>query len=351
MHPVLADRRRLLAYLAVWLLLSGLLALLLAATSVLGPLEAAATALPLGIVYAFVCLSAFWVTRAAPIHAATATRSILSQFGAALLSAGAWLGAGRAWALGLERFELLPGIGAKQAALAPLLLATGVLLFLLSSAVYYLLAAFETSREAERRALQAEIASREAELRALRAQIHPHFLFNSLNSISALVTSNPEEARRLCIRLADFLRRSLAVGSRERIPLGEELALAEDLLAIERVRFGRRLAHEIRADGAVRECPVPPLLLQPLVENAVTHGIAQLLEGGAVRVEAERRGERLFLAVENPREADAPRRGGAGVGLQNVRRRLEAVYGEEAEMRVVPAAGSFRVELRLPAGE
>jgi hypothetical protein len=351
MHPVLADRRRLLAYLSAWLLLSVLLGLLLVATRLLSPLEAAATAVPQGLVYAFICLGAFWVTRAAPLEGVAVTRSLLTQLGAALLSALAWVAAGRLWALALERSELLPGIAAEQAALAPLLLATGVLLFLLSSAFYYLLAAFGASQEAGRRALQAEIASREAELRVLRAQIHPHFLFNSLNSINALVGTDPEAARRLCVRLGDFLRRSLTLGTRERIPLGEELDLAETLLAIEGARFGRRLAHVVRADGAARACAVPPLLLQPLVENAVTHGIAQRLEGGAVRLEAERHGDRLWIAIENPRDADAAARGGAGIGLQNVRRRLDALHSEGAEMRVLPGPDSFRVELRLPVDE
>jgi LytS/YehU family sensor histidine kinase len=134
------------------------------------------------------------------------------------------------------------------------------------------------SQAAERRALQFEISSREAELRALRAQIHPHFLFNSLNSINALIAARPEEARKLCVRLGDFLRASLTLGPREAIPLSQELALAEQLLSIEKVRFGERLSHTTRADDDARACTVPPLLLQPLVENAVTHGIAQRID-------------------------------------------------------------------------
>jgi LytS/YehU family sensor histidine kinase len=95
---------------------------------------------------------------------------------------------------------------------------------------------------------------------------------------------------------------------------------------------------------------VPPLLLQPLVENAVTHGIAQCLEGGTVRLEARRGGERLFLAIENPRDAGAPAGKGTGIGIENVRRRLETLYGREAELRLHPGGNSFRVELDLPAG-
>jgi LytS/YehU family sensor histidine kinase len=152
----------------------------------------------------------------------------------------------------------------------------------------------------------------------------------------------------LCVRLGEFLRRSLTLGSRERIPLAEELDLAEALLSIEKVRFGDRLSSEIRADERTRHCTVPPLVLQPLVENAVTHGIAQMLDGGSVRIEAQQRGDRLLVVVENPRDPDSADPKGAGIGLQNVRRRLAALYRGEADMRVRPEKDSFRVELRLP---
>ena len=260
-----------------------------------------------------------------------------------------WLGAARGWAIALERIELFPGLVAKQAQVGPLMLGLGVALFLLTAALNYLLMAVGASQAAERRALQFEISSREAELRALRAQIHPHFLFNSLNSINALIAAKPEEARRLCIGLADFLRHSLTFGSRETITLAEELALAERLLSIEKVRFGERLSHVVVADDEARSCVVPPLLLQPLVENAVTHGIAERLEGGQIQIEAARDGAFLRIAISNPRDADAPRRPGTGIGLQNVRRRLAALHGDEAELRTVPTDDSFRVELRLPA--
>ena len=223
------------------------------------------------------------------------------------------------------------------------------MLYLFAGALHYLLIAFERSRHAETEALQAQILSREAELRALRAQIQPHFLFNSLNSINALVGSRPEEARRVCVLLADFLRRTLVVGTRERVPFAEELTLVDDLLSIERVRFGDRLRYECVVEEGMREWLVPPLVLQPLVENAVTHGIAQCLDGGTVRLEARRKGDRLFVSIENPRDADAPRRPGTGIGLENVRRRLETTYGRAAEMRARPDPGSFRVELELPA--
>jgi len=347
-HPILAEWRRLSGYLAAWALLGALLAALLVAAAPFAWLEAAVFALPLAVLYGFVGLGSFWVCRVAPLELSRLLRAIGTQLVSAVLSSILWLAAGRGWALALDRYGPFPGLAAKQTEAAPLLLGLGVVLYLLAAALHYLLRALEASQEAERRALELEIASREAELRTLRAQIHPHFLFNSLNSINALIAARPDEARRLCVRLGDFLRRSLTLGSRERIPLAEELDLAEDLLSIEKVRFGDRLAHDARVTDGARECVVPPLLLQPLVENAVTHGIAQMLDGGAIHIEADRRGDRLLIAVENPRDPDSRASRGAGIGLQNVRRRLAALYGDEAEVRVLPGAESFRVELRLP---
>ncbi len=349
MHPILTDWGRFVAYLAAWGLIGSLIAVQLAFAGPFAWVEAFALAVPLALLFGFVGLGAFWVCQAAPLQLSRIVRSLGTQLVAAALSAALWLAAARGFAALLERLDVFPGLGARLLQVAPLLLGLGFALFLLTAALNYLLMAMGASQLAERRALQFEIASREAELRALRAQIHPHFLFNSLNSINALIGARPEEARKLCVRLADFLRASLTFGSREAIPLSEELALAEQLLSIEKVRFGERLSHAIIADDAARACVVPPLLLQPLVENAVTHGIAQRIDGGQVRIEAERRGPELRIVITNPRDADAPGRRGTGIGLQNVRRRLAALHGTDAELEVKATDDAFRVELRLPA--
>jgi LytS/YehU family sensor histidine kinase len=192
------------------------------------------------------------------------------------------------------------------------------------------------------------VLSRDAQLTTLRAQIHPHFLFNALNSINALIAHDPEGARRLCVLLADFLRASLTLGGRKRITLREELEMAERLLSIEKVRFGARLSFEMQVEDGLRDCAIPPMILQPLVENAITHGIAHLLDGGKVVVGARRAGARLEVSVENPRDSAAPRGKGAGVGLTNVRGRLAALYGREGSVRVEEGRGSYRVALELP---
>jgi len=231
------------------------------------------------------------------------------------------------------------------------LFVAGIILYGQSIAVHYVLLAFESARTAERRILESQVTAREAELRALRAQINPHFLFNSLNSISALAGSEPEAARRMCQLLGDFLRSSLALGGRERVAFAEELALAERYLAIEQVRFGARLGVETVVEARARTCLVPPLLIQPLIENAVKHGVADRVEGGVVRIEARRRGGALEVMVENPRDPEAPPRRGHGLGLKNVRQRLEALDPQHARVDVFSEPERFRVQLSLPAVE
>jgi two-component system, LytTR family, sensor histidine kinase AlgZ len=152
----------------------------------------------------------------------------------------------------------------------------------------------------------------------------------------------------MCLLLGDFLRLTLKLGGRDVIPLAEELALVEQFLAIERVRFGARLTVERAIDPSVLDCLVPPLLLQPLVENAVTHGIATLTEGGTMRITAERHPVSVTVVVENPCDPDRPAGRGTSVGLANVKARLATLYDGEANVSVNERDGWFRVELRFP---
>lgn len=349
MHPILADRRLLMVYLGAWVPLAALLTALLAFAVHLSWRDASALALPLAAVAAFLCLAAWYPARAAPRDGAAWPRLALTLGLAALLSSALWLVLGSAWAFLLGRAPSFAGVPARFVEAVPLLFVVGVLLFLLAIAVHSLLGAFETARLAERRALAAQVHAREAELRVLKAQLDPHFLFNSLNSVNALVGSDPPAARRMCLLLAGFLRKSLSLGAQELIPLAEELYLAETYLAIEQVRFGDRLRIETRIAEDTLSLAVPPLLLQPLLENAIRHGIAHRLEGGVVRIEARRRGSQVELEVSNPCDADRPPSAGTGVGLANARGRLEAMFAHQAALAAREEAGEFRVEIVLPA--
>jgi two-component system sensor histidine kinase AlgZ len=152
----------------------------------------------------------------------------------------------------------------------------------------------------------------------------------------------------MCILLAEFLRMTLGLGERSSISLGEELQLLERFLAIEKVRFGSRLEMRENIQEGCRAALLPPLLLQPLIENAVTHGIANLLEGGTVSITARRMDSRLAIVIENTCDLDAAQARRGGLGLPNVRQRLAARYGKESDMRVTAENGTFRVQLSLP---
>jgi two-component system sensor histidine kinase AlgZ len=350
-HPLLAGRLRIVLYLVLW---AGIGALLTGLSVLVAPRPVAHAAIfvgPLTLVYAFACLSAWWVCRSHPLGSAPPWRLGALLAGAALQSAGVFTVAAAGWAALLKSRA---GIGPDRSGILRdlvVMFVAGFVLYAQSIVAHYLALAFESARAVERRLFESRLSAREAELKALRAQLNPHFLFNSLNSISALVGSDPEAARRMCHLLGDFLRTSLALGARARVPLGEELALAEHYLSVEQIRFGQRLAVERDVEVAAERCLVPPLLLQPLVENAVKHGVASRVEGGVVRIAARRRAGRLEVSVENPFDADAPARRGQGLGLENVRRRLEALDADSAGLQVSREEGRFRAALYLPALE
>ena len=349
MHPILARIQRLGLYLLAWIPLAGLLAFVLAASGNLGAGEALAVAAPLALVYAFVCLSAWYPCRMIPLGRTSLARLLLSHAAAAVVSGGLWTLLGRAAASALAELPAFAGFGERFTRALPVLFGMGVLFYLLSVALHYVLLALEASRQAEGRAMEARVLARDAELRALKAQVNPHFLFNSLNSISALTSSDPARARQMCVLLAEFLRCTLGLGEQLSIPLAEELDLVRCFLAVEQVRFGARLNVEEMIEDECRSLLVPPLLLQPLIENAITHGIANLPEGGWIRLEARRSGAGLSIVIENAVDPEAPPRRKNGVGLSNVRKRLEARYGERASLEAGAAGDRYRVLISLPA--
>ena len=352
MHPILARPGYLAAYISIWIPLGALLAGLLALQSVFGWVDASLVAIPLSISFGFLSLSAWYVTGGSPVERTGALRVAVTATAASFLSAALWLLIARAWLSLIASFMERGEIAAAFRLAAPTLFGFGFLLYLLAMAVSYLAAAFAVSRDAERRGLQLQVLAREAELRALRSQLDPHFLFNSLQSISALTSVDPAAARRMCLLLAEFLRETLALGSRDRIALSAELALIRKFLSVEQVRFGDRLQVAIENPGEGADgFPVPPLLLQPLVENAVTHGVAHVLEGGTVRVRAERRVAALSITVDNPCDPDRPAGRGTGLGLRNVRERLARAYGGEAYLTTEERDGRFVVKVEIPSND
>lgn len=349
MHPILGSFRRLGLYLLAWAPLAALLAWLMAVSASVPWRAAIAMSFPLCFLYAFVCLSAWYPCRTSfrdhqrPIkflQSITIQMVVVSVF---------WNICAEVWARALAETDYFPDLVTHLPRIMPLLMGTGVFFYLASVALFYSILSEQSSRELEARAAQAHVFAREAELKALKAQVNPHFLFNSLNSISALTTSDASKAREMCVLLGDFLRRTLGLGEKTAIPLEEELSLIHAFLAVEKIRFGPRIQMEENIDKDALAQLVPPLLLQPLVENAVVHGVAGLVEGGEIRLDAHCRDGNLSITVANDFDPDAPPRRKGGVGLANVRQRLEARYGDRATFAAKAETGRFCVAITFPA--
>lgn len=205
--------------------------------------------------------------------------------------------------------------------------------------------------------LREESSRREAlraQLSALQARTNPHFLYNSLNTVASLIEENPRLAEEMLERLSQLFRYALEGSRALRVPLGRELAAVQDYLEIESLRFGDRLRFAIETDPSLAECAVPPLVLQPLVENAVLHGVSRRREGGRVDVRAERDADAIALSVED----DGPGLGGSNhsgsqTSLEELRERLRLLYGDAASLDAGTRGptGGCRVRVRLPLSD
>jgi two-component system, LytTR family, sensor histidine kinase AlgZ len=337
MHPLFRSGKVGL-YLLVWAPIAYVVSLILVSQGRFSWIASIAIAAPLCLIYAFVCLSAWYPCQALPLRAEQLPRLILAHLSSAIFAGLLWTGLAR-----------LLGAGAINPVL-PSIFAMGLVLYLLAVSVDYVVLAVESSRRAQAREAEARLLAGEAELRALKAQINPHFLFNSLNSISALTTADPGKAREMCVLLSAFLRQTLGLRDKAVIPLEEELSLVRSYLGIEKVRFGARLQYEEDVEAACANVPVPPLLLQPLVENGIIHGIAQQTESGSIRIAARMSASgEITIVVENSIDPDARATPRTGFGLTSVRKRLFAFYGEQAGFDAGPHDALFRVAMRLPA--
>jgi len=349
MHPILGQLRRLLAYLLAWIPFAAILVYLLAVPGGLTWIEASVVGIPLTLLYAFMCLSAWYSCRGTPLERSSGLQFALTHFIAAIILSGLWVLSAKALGHVLSKFPWFSDLEPRLSHSFPLLFGTGVLLYLLAVAFFYVFLAVQQSREAKEREMKAGVLARDAELRALKAQVNPHFLFNSLNSISALTSSDPAKAREMCVLLGDFLRRTLGLGEKSAIPLEEELSLIRSFLAVEKVRFGSRIQMQEDIDKDALDIFIPPLLLQPLVENAVVHGISNLVEGGLIRLDIHAHNGLLSIAIENTFDPDSPPRRRSGVGLANVRQRLATRHGHLASFDVKSEGDRYRVAISMPA--
>ncbi len=224
----------------------------------------------------------------------------------------------------------------------------GILIFILLIMIYYLIVYSENLKQKINDEANLKTLIREAELSALKAQINPHFLFNSLNSISALTMHDPSGARKMIIELSEFLRYSLKHKEREETSLEEEIQNITKYLEIEKIRFGGRLIFKMNIPENSKNLRLPNMILQPLFENAIKHGVYESLEPVTIRLKSEREKDFLVLTILNNYDPAMVPGKGAGIGLKNISSRLKLIYGKDGLLTSNGDNGIFKVILKIP---
>jgi two-component system LytT family sensor kinase len=281
----------------------------------------------------------YWLARLYPIRPPFRARNILAHFGGAIALCIGWAGLGAVtrWVLGIG-----PSNVSKLQYLTGWLLTTipwGTFMYFTTLGCVYAFAYFVEAKEREAQAARLAAQIAEAKLGALRMQLHPHFLFNSLNAITVLVRDQDTAAAgRMLALLSDVLRQVLRTDQSHEVSLAAELSFLEQYLAIEQVRFSDRLRVVFDVDDSLKDAAVPAFVLQPLVENALRHGISRSDDAGRIEISARALGDALVLEVRDDGPGIAPtaspRDGSNGVGLRNVRERLTTMYGSAASLEL-----------------
>lgn len=233
----------------------------------------------------------------------------------------------------------------------------GMIQYFLVAGIFYTIIYYRNLKMKELEQAELKILNRDAELKALKLQMNPHFLFNSLNSINALVTKDPVSARKMIAQLSELLRMSLESHEKLLIPLQEELELVHTYLSIEQMRFGDKMVFKEQIDEGLLTKPFPAMLLQPLLENAVKHGIANTRTGGTISLSITRQSDqRLNITVINENSNDSfpteSAKNGNGISIKNIRQRLDRMYGTSYSWHINRTQkNKYTVEFQIPLSE
>ncbi|GGX32935.1 sensor histidine kinase [Undibacterium squillarum] len=350
MHPLLSNPQRVAWYLAGWLFLS-LPWIRLAHTSLQFSFWAAAVlVIPVMLVTGIICSSAYYLCKAMPSNRRSLGQTLMAFGLSSIVSALLVMALISAWHQALTLLALNEFQWQWQEHQTWLLGGSAAILFLVNLLAYDVFLSFEQVRISEQAAAAAQLAARDAELQVLRSQIDPHFLFNSLNSVSALTTIAPERAREMTIALADFFRLTLRAGQDDKIRLQDELQLCHHFLTVEGIRFGPKLQYQPEVAEGLNLALIPSMLIQPLLENAIKHGIQHLRKGGCIRLQIHADQGWLHIQIHNP-VADsvaADERSNAGLGLRNLSERCQAMYAGRARVSHQSADGLFSLSVTLP---
>ncbi|HNP18955.1 MAG TPA: histidine kinase [Fulvivirga sp.] len=224
--------------------------------------------------------------------------------------------------------------------------------YIITVAIFYIIRYFQHTQRKEQEKSELALKNKEIQLALLKSQINPHFLFNTLNSISTLIASSKEKARKVITQLSDIFRYALDSHSGEMVKLVDELEFIENFIRIQQVRFGDRLKYVVKVEPECMNLEVPPMILQPLVENSVKYGIAPKDEGGSIILTVKKLPEGIYFEVSDDglgKNAHKVHDGkSSGIGLKNTDKRLNNIFGKSAALNIVPREDGYTVSFLIP---
>lgn len=345
-HPITRHRRALIIYIALWSLVMIINALIIMYRKDLSFFVSFSDALISNILFGFLGLLVWYPTRYIPFQKQAPVYSISAHVTVGVLVILVWLVLsmtilGALFSDNIEYSSYLTSSVYWRAIL-------GIMIYLVLVLVYYLVINNRSLRERVQAEERLRTLVKESELNLLKSQINPHFLFNSLNSISSLILSNPEEAQEMIHRLSDFIRYSLKHRENEYVSLEEEIGRMKDYLAIEKVRFGEKLLYNIETSEECYKVEVPTMILQPLIENAIKHGVYESLEPVEIEFNCSLEDGFLNLQIINDFDPVHPARKGTGVGLKNVAERIRLGYDSKGSILWRIDGKKFVVSMSIP---
>ncbi len=349
MHPIFEAGKNLAVASGLWLVLSVLMTLFFQSQAVMAitRVEAINLFLPWVFFYFFFCLSNYYVCIRFPIRSANFVPALVVQISAAISTIFLWFLLGFVWANFLHKLgepNWLPLLR-KQSASIGIVAAMLYCFWMLAHYVYLMAKQHELIA---RDVLEKKLLLSEIELQSIKATTHPHFLYNALNTVASLSLSAPNKVHNLCLQISEFLRYSVSYTKKNKVTVNDEIEHIQNYLGIERERFGERLTVIFSIDEALRDEVIIPLVLFPLVENAIKHGIDGLIEGGAITVKLESFDASIHVSVANPYDPLSVKPKSTSLGLSALRSRILAQYGAGASIIVKRENTFFSVLLILP---
>ncbi len=346
LNPLLKVKKYFYAYIVVWGLISIIHIFILTLFQRFSLTLAITESLVANVLFALIGLGLWFPVFFSSLEKESIINFTVKHLSACILSVGLWV---------LAHYSLLNALFASEKAYRSFLVSSlpwragiGALFYAMVILVYYLLINYQNFKDKLIREAELKALIRESELNSLKSQFNPHFLFNSLNSISSLTLISPEKAQEMIIKLSEFLRYSLSNKDEKLTALKDEINNISRYLDIEKIRFGKRLNVSYNLDEKCFDKKLPSLILQPLIENAVKYGVYESIEQTDIEISSRCSDETLFVSIRNQYDAESQHKKGAGIGIQNIRSRLKLIYGRDDLLSIIKTNTFFEAKIEFP---